>query len=108
MKPVVGLRESALNGSKSGSWVVSHIFLLQLGHKFLEGRHPAGDICTPGGTFVSSHRAHDCMCEFVLARLIRKQAAMGGTERHPQLGGCAWGPGGRSVRALYLENAHPC
>lgn len=33
-------------------------FSLQLGHRFLEGRHPARDICMPNGTFVSSHRAN--------------------------------------------------
>lgn len=64
--------------------VVSHIsLLLQLGHRFLEGRHPVVS-AQSRGTFVSSHRAHDCMYELVLARLIRKQAAMGGTERPPQ------------------------
>lgn len=33
-------------------------FSLQLGHRFLEGRHPARDICMPNGTSVPSHRAN--------------------------------------------------
>lgn len=96
MKWVVGLRESALNVSKNCSRVVPPIsaFSLQLGHRFFEGRHPAGDICMPNGTFVPSCRASGCMS--VLARLSWKDAAMEGRESCPQLGGCAWGPGGWS------------
>lgn len=89
MKWVVGLRESALSVSKNCSRVIPPIpaFSLQLGHRFFEGRHPAGDICMPNGTFVPSYRASGCMS--VLARLSWKDAAMGGRESCPQLGGGA-------------------
>lgn len=33
-------------------------FSLQLGHRFLEGRYCATDICMPSGTFMPSHRAN--------------------------------------------------
>lgn len=67
---------------------------LQLGQRFQEGRRPAGDICTPNGTFVSRHRANGD----VRARWAEREGCCTEDSEHgltPEAVPGAWcGPGG--------------
>lgn len=69
-------------------------FSLQLGHRFLEGRYHAWDICMPNGTFVPLTQSKWAMC--MLDGLSGRDVDTEGSESCPSLGGFAWGQGGWS------------